>query len=152
MGRYAMESWHRTGLACHPDGGEWRRMDDPANRGPKAWAPRALADEAAWKCLVWTGRVGVPAMRVVDLETDEVVWCWGAASLFEAGAGPWVLPGWHARMWELAGTGERPYPTRGQRRSVPAVPYRGAEAVPHPRAIKGLRRPGCSADEGRPGS
>jgi hypothetical protein len=112
--RYAIEEYHlaaRLGPGGDPwTQGSWRRLDDPYRRGPRAWAPREHADEAAWKCLMWTGRTGRPAMRVIDLETSQVVWCWGADELVVAGAGPWILPAWHQRTWRLAETGERPYP------------------------------------------
>lgn len=63
---------------------EWSVM----NGGP--WRPRPTVVEAVAKCLAWTGLIGIPAMRVRDQETGDVVWAWGAGD-YEEAAGPWVL-------------------------------------------------------------
>lgn len=52
--------------------GIWANMEDGA--AGKVWRPRQTAEDAIRKCVEWTGRIGIPAMQVVDLETGEVVW------------------------------------------------------------------------------
>ena len=52
--------------------GVWEPMEDGAGR--KVWLPRKTREEAVHKCLEWTGLLCIPAMRVVDLATGDVIW------------------------------------------------------------------------------
>lgn len=52
--------------------GRWVPMEDGAAR--RVWLPRKAAEDAIHKCLEWTGLICIPAMRVVDLASGDVVW------------------------------------------------------------------------------
>lgn len=52
--------------------GEWIPMENGA--ASHVWRPRATAVDAVAKCLAWTGFLGIPAMQVINLQTNEVVW------------------------------------------------------------------------------
>lgn len=60
---FQMQSHHK---------GVWTPMENGA--APKHWAPTKTAYEAVRHCIAWTGGVSIPAMRVIDLSTGEVVW------------------------------------------------------------------------------
>lgn len=81
-GRYEIQAWSGRDLAWTPmsrgPGGPWRNRDSPV--------------EAAAKCLAWTGLAGIPAMRVVDSETGDVVWRFGHEEHCPEGCPPVVLP------------------------------------------------------------
>lgn len=113
MSRFRMESWgpvepctcdltaevvvHRRHEPKCPFPGtayEWK----PMGQGP--WRPRRSPLEAAQKCITWTGMLGIPTMRVVEISTDTVVWLWGADR--EDHAVPHVLPEWHQLVLEAA--------------------------------------------------
>jgi hypothetical protein len=64
-GRYSMQAWDSSDRV-------WRPMEKGA--APSVWRPRPGAVEAIAKCMTWTGRIFIPAMQVVDLQTGEVVW------------------------------------------------------------------------------
>lgn len=82
MGQFQMQSFHK---------GVWSPMEDgPAK---SVWKPRSSAIEAAVKCLTWTGLICIPAMRVVDLESGDVVWS-DTSQYPEAGAS--LAPDWDA--------------------------------------------------------
>lgn len=53
----------------------WRPMEQGA--APAHWRPKTVESDAVRRCLRWAGGLfglGIPAMRVVDLSTGEVVW------------------------------------------------------------------------------
>ena len=102
---FAMECWHDAGWRNaqgkrYAEPG-WTRMDREGDR-TATWRPRGSARDAAAKCLAWTGGIGIPTMRVVDLATGEVVWQWGADDDVHAGAGAPILPPWDAQAREDA--------------------------------------------------
>ena len=83
--------WH--GPKCPYPG---RRWWEPMENGAAAsvWVPRSTPQEAAVKCLMWTGLTKIPAMRVVDLASGDVVWQPPAEWSPEI-PDPVVLPSWH---------------------------------------------------------
>lgn len=81
-------------MQSHHDG-VWTPMEDGA--GKSVWRPRASAMDAARKCLTWTGLVGIPAMRVVDLADGAIVW---ADTAQYPESGPPVVPAWDAGLRE----------------------------------------------------
>ena len=62
--RFQMLSWE------HEDG--WEPMENGA--ASSVWRPRPTEVEAIAKCMAWTGFLYIPAMEVVDLASDTVVW------------------------------------------------------------------------------
>lgn len=70
-----MLGWSPHGFqmqSYHSQRGVWEPMEDGA--APKHWAPTKTAYEAVKHCLAWTGLICIPAMRVIDLATGEVIW------------------------------------------------------------------------------
>lgn len=57
-------------MQSHHDG--WEPMENGA--AGHVWKPRKTAAAAVLKCVTWTGGIGIPAMRVIDLDTGLVVW------------------------------------------------------------------------------
>jgi hypothetical protein len=76
----------------------WSAMEKGA--AGSVWRPRATAELAIKKCVEWTGKIGIPAMQVVDLETGEVVW---RDSRQYPQAGPPIPAGRHE--WEKVTSG-----------------------------------------------
>lgn len=68
-----MLGWSPSGfqMQSHHDG-LWTPMEDGA--GKSVWQPRKTAYEAVHKCISWTGGVAIPAMRVIDMATGDVIW------------------------------------------------------------------------------
>lgn len=64
----------------------WHRLGEKGT-----WGPRATPQEAAVKCLRWTGLTGIPAMRVLDGPTGPVVWQYAGSR----GEVEEILPPWH---------------------------------------------------------
>lgn len=79
--------------------GEWVPMEDGV--AGKVWRPRKTREDAVHKCIEWTGLLCIPAMRVVDLATGEVVWQdrWDRADDEEA-ALERIVPDWAERIYD----------------------------------------------------
>lgn len=76
------------------DDGKWTPME--SGFAPRVWTPRPNAEAAVYKCLMWTGLTCIPAMRVVDLATGEIVWQ-DSYSLKHAKR---VIPAWAEPIYE----------------------------------------------------
>lgn len=87
MSRFQMQSWSKD----ENDDRGWTPMENGA--AAKVWRPRDTAEEAATKCLRWTGLVEIPAMQVVDLETGDVVWRGNSSGYYAEAGEPIRLPG-----------------------------------------------------------
>lgn len=74
--------------------GEWVPMEDGAAR--RTWLVRKTREDAVHKCIEWTGLICIPAMRVIDLATGDVVWQdrWsdGGDGHLEAIVPDWAVP------------------------------------------------------------
>lgn len=90
----------KHGRKCPFPATTWRWVPMDAGPGSSVWRPRRTAQEAAQKCLEWTGLTGIPTMRVIAYvdPAGTVVWQWGARCTDDADPGPEVLPGWHPQI------------------------------------------------------
>lgn len=104
---YEMQSWSSSA-------GAWSTMD---RDNIAQWKPKANALDAAVRCLVWTGLIGIPAMQVVDVETGLIVW---RDSSMYPDAGPSVVPEWDA-MVRAEARAELNAPARTERREQPTL-------------------------------
>lgn len=85
---FQMQSWSSRDVT-------WTPMEGGV--APKVWAPKTHARDAVRKCVEWTGVVLIPAMRVVDLSTGEVVWA-DTSQYPEAGES--VTPVWAPSVYD----------------------------------------------------
>jgi hypothetical protein len=65
IGPFRMQSWSSRDQVWH---------SHDLQPGKEVWKPRPTLEDAAVKCLTWTGLIGIPAMQVIDMSTGEVVW------------------------------------------------------------------------------
>lgn len=86
--QFQMQQWRSTAEG-------WEPMEEGV--APKVWQPRSTAEEAVHKCLEWTGTICIPAMRVVDLSSGDVVW--QDTSRYPK-AGESVMPSWAPAMYD----------------------------------------------------
>jgi hypothetical protein len=84
---------HQDGCPYPMSPSRWEPMEYGAAKA--AWRPRKTHQEAVYKCLTWTGLVGIPAMQVVDMETGEVLW---RDSAHYPAAGPPIEPEWATKL------------------------------------------------------
>lgn len=75
--------------------GQWTPMEE--GTAPKVWQPRPSAEEAVHKCLEWTGTLCIPAMRVVDPSSGEIVW---QDTTRYPDAGEIVMPSWAPAIYD----------------------------------------------------
>lgn len=85
---FQMQHWQSRDRA-------WSPMEDGAARA--VWRPRPTREEAVYKALCWTGSPCIPAMRVVDLDTGEVVW---QETSYYPDAGAPIVPDWTVPLYE----------------------------------------------------
>lgn len=89
---FRMESWSLVDGAR-----EWVPMDE--GPGGKVWAPCSTREAAVHHCILWTGGMSIPAMRVVDVGSGVVVW---QDSRLYPDAGEPVLPDWEGPVRAMA--------------------------------------------------
>lgn len=95
---FRMQSWSSSRA-------EWSSMDEGSAKS--VWKPRRTREEAVHKCIEWTGAVMIPAMRVLDMDADAVIW---QDTSQYPDAGDLLVPDWTGVLYEqVRAEGRREY-------------------------------------------